>query len=301
MDKKYGESLDDWNSKYPEPDYSNPDEWQPTLYNPKKFIKENTNNHFPKTDIANVIYWEASRLNTQKRYSEALVLINISIENDDTVPEYFNMKGVILENLHRFKESYDAYLKAVDESDEVNENMARMLYRWANSLNDKKKALGLIEQAILILPESKTDEYFEKFWYLKGSILDCLGKPLESRKCYMMAEGMVDEIRKLDEQADLLNNSKDTLINITGTRFYHGMEPFTKGLVVDLVREDENEHDEDAIRVELEGETLGYVANNEYTLIENVKSATEIRKLNYNKAEVMMIYLDEYVIAKLIG
>ena len=116
-----------------------------------------------------------------------------------------------------------------------------------------------------------------------------------------MAEGMEDEIRMLDEQAELLNTSKEPLINITGTRFYHGMEPFRKGGILTLVREDDNEHDPDAIRVELEGETVGYVANNEYTLIENVKSASEIRDSDFDMAEVVMIYLDEYVIAKLVG
>lgn len=115
-----------------------------------------------------------------------------------------------------------------------------------------------------------------------------------------MAEGFTDEIRELDSQVEFLKSSTDTLINITGTRFYFGMEPFEKGVVVDLIKENDNEHDPDAIRVEIEGETVGYVANNEYTLIDNVKSATEIRKLKLSKAEVMLIYLDEYVIARLI-
>ena len=111
---------------------------------------------------------------------------------------------------------------------------------------------------------------------------------------------MMEEINELDSQIDFLNNSKDTLINITGTRFYFGMEPFRKGVIVKLIRESDNEHDPDAIRVELDGETVGYVANNDYTLIENVKSATEIRQLKIGRAEVVLIYLDEYVIAKLI-
>ena len=279
MDKKYGESLDDWNTK--------------TITDDVPAIQ---------TSTADVLYSEALRLSKAKRYKEALCLIDVAIENDETNFEYYNQKGVILENLNRFSESMKSYDVALElfDSEDIYENKARMLYRWANSLNDKNKALELITQAITILPMSKNDEYFERFWYLKGSILDCLERPIESRRCYLIAEGMTDEIRELDEQVDFLKNTKDTLINITGTRFYFGMEPFKKGLIVNLIREDDNEHDSDAIRVEVDGETVGYVANNEYTLIDNVKSATEIRKMDYKKAEVVLIYLDEYVICRLV-
>lgn len=279
MDKKFGESLDDWTADFTD----------------KK-------DHSVKGGTADVLFLEASRLADEKRYREALCLIDIAIENDDTDFEYYIKKGVILENLNRFRESGEAYEKAIDLNDceEIYENKARMLYRWANSLNDKNRALELIDEAITILPMSKNDEYFERFWYMKGSILDCLNRPIESRRCYLMAEGMSDEIKKLDEQVEFLKNTKDTLINITGTRFYYGLEPFRKGLTVNLIREDDNGHDPDAVRVEIDGETVGYVANNEYTLIDNVKSASEIRKFSFKKAEVMMIYLDEYVIARLV-
>lgn len=279
MDKKFGESLDDWTADFTD----------------KK-------DQSVKAGTADVLFLEASRLADEKRYREALCLIDIAIENDNTDFEYYIKKGVFLENLNRFRESGEAYEKAIELNDceEIYENKARMLYRWANSLNDKNRALELIDEAITILPMSKNDEYFERFWYMKGSILDCLNRPIESRRCYLMAEGMSDEIKKLDEQVEFLKNTKDTLINITGTRFYYGLEPFRKGVTVNLIREDDNEHDPDAVRVEIDGETVGYVANNEYTLIDNVKSASEIRKFSFKKAEVMMIYLDEYVIARLV-
>ena len=279
MDRKYGESLDHWQTN-----------------------KKSENEDISKSSVADVLFQESCRLTAKRRYNEALTLINVAIENDETNFEFYNQKGNILENLNRYSESgqsYDSALK-LNDADEIYENKARMLYKWANSLNDKNKALNLINEAIEILPISSNDKYFEKFWYLKGSILDCLGDSIESRRCYLMAEGMRDEIVKLDSQIDFLNNSKDTLINITGTRFYFGMEPFEKGVIVNLIEEDDNEHDPDAIRVEIDGETVGYVANNDYTLIENVKSATEIRQLKISRAEVVLIYMDEYVIARLI-
>lgn len=280
MEKRFGESLDHWHSA---------DEKSPK--------KNNT-----AQNASDILYHEAIRLKNEKRYAEALTLINVAIENDEDCLECHITRGVILENLNRYQESCQAYDRALEITDDekIYENKARALYRWANSLNDKSKAVKLIDEAIEILPLKCNDEYFEKFWYLKGSIHDCLGQPIESRRCYLMAEGMRDEISQLDAQVDFLRNSKDTLINITGTRFYFGLEPFRKGLVVSLVREPDNEHDEDAIRVEVDGETVGYVANNDYTLVENVKSASEIKGLKADRAEVVLIYMDEYVIARLV-
>lgn len=277
MEKRYGESLDDWASPAGETDFN-------------------------QSSVADVLYSESCRLNDEKRYKEALTLINIAIENDETVFKYHNTKGIILENLNRFRESYEAYTRAakISDSDSLKENTARMLYRWANSLNDKQRALELIEEAIMVLPDSCREIYHERFWYLKGSILDCLSRPIESRRAYLMAEGFTEEIKKLDSQVEFLKSSTDTLINITGTRFYFGLEPFREGIFVDLIRESDNEHDPDAIRAEIEGETVGYVANSDYTLIENVKSASEIGKMKFKGAEVVLIYLDEYVIARLV-
>ena len=152
MDKRYGESLDHWHQK------------------PKK----------KELSKSEVLFEEAKRLNSEKRYSDALTLVNVAIESDETNFKYYTCKGIILENLGRYSEAEKAYDEALElnDSDDVYENKARMLYKWANSLNDKTKALNLIDEAIQILPISKTDEYFERFWYLKGSIYDCLAQPI---------------------------------------------------------------------------------------------------------------------------
>ena len=44
-----------------------------------------------------------------------------------------------------------------------------------------------------------------------------------------------------------------------------------------MVWESDNPHDRDAIRVALDGETVGYVANGRHTVIGEVKSATDIK------------------------
>ena len=56
------------------------------------------------------------------------------------------------------------------------------------------------------------------------------------------------------------------------------------------------------VAVVKDGKTVGYVANNPYTLIDEVKSASNIRNQisDEQKIEILFIYLGEYVIARLL-
>ena len=73
-------------------------------------------------------------------------------------------------------------------------------------------------------------------------------------------------------------------------------------MIVNLVKEEDNEHDPDAIAVYLDSEKIGYVANSDYTLIDEVKSASKIKNsLSDNaQAKILFVYLDEYIIAKIL-
>lgn len=71
-------------------------------------------------------------------------------------------------------------------------------------------------------------------------------------------------------------------------------------MIVDLIREPGNPHDKDAIMVVLDGETVGYVANGRHTAIKEVKSATDIKDIDFSQAEVQFILFRKWVIAKLI-
>ena len=71
-------------------------------------------------------------------------------------------------------------------------------------------------------------------------------------------------------------------VTITGIHHYYGDKPFEIGRVVRLVKEPENGHDDDAIRVELPFiETVGYVANSTNTVYRGTYSAGRI----YDKIE----------------
>ena len=71
-------------------------------------------------------------------------------------------------------------------------------------------------------------------------------------------------------------------VTITGISNYYGAKPFEIGRVVRLVKEPDNKHDGDAIRVELPLiETIGYVANSTNTVYRGTYSAGRI----YDKIE----------------
>lgn len=98
-----------------------------------------------------------------------------------------------------------------------------------------------------------------------------------------------------------MKSTADTLLNIAGSSYY-SYTPKT-GDILTLVKDDENEHDRDAIAVVKDSETVGYVANNDYTLINEVKSASSIRNSIHDnqKIEILFTYIGEYVIARLIS
>ena len=255
-----------------------------------------------KLTRADIFSEEALKLHQKRRDKEALTLISLAIEKDSTKPDYYNTKGLILQKLYKYRQSLEAFDKSLEMefSEDVLLNKINMLYAWANSLNDKNKALEIITEAIESTAYISQDLDMEKFWYLKGSILDCLGDKIESKKCYMIAENLQDEIAELDEHTQYIKTTTDTLICITGTQFYQSFDLIREGLEVDLIPEDDNEHDSDAIRVEANGMTIGYVANSPHTMIEGVKSASEIRNKVAKKAVVMFLYLYEYIIAKIV-
>ena len=110
-----------------------------------------------------------------------------------------------------------------------------------------------------------------------------------------------EKLKELENQIEYLNNTNDILFIITGTNYYGQFTP-QKGMIVNLVKEIDNEHDPNAIAVLYNGEKIGYVANNDYTLIDEVKSANNINYLinDESSGEILFVFLGEYIISKLI-
>lgn len=85
---------------------------------------------------------------------------------------------------------------------------------------------------------------------------------------------------------------KNIFVTITGQNHYLGMKPYKVGRIVKLVKDKDNEYDEDAIAVKLPYiDEIGYVANSTHTVFQGTYSASRL----YDKigdtafAEVMFI------------
>lgn len=243
-----------------------------------------------------------NQLINESRFDDALSLINNILKSDDDWRNW-NLKAIILDNLSRYDESIECYNRALtlNQSVQVKINKANTLYKYAKVTffpeGNYEKALDLIGQSLDIMPES---EDASELHFLKAEILEALGRLGDAQKSYLIAHKEFDKLDELERQMDYLENTDDTIVNITGSYFYD----FTpsQGLIVDLMKEEDNEHDSDAIAVCLDGEKIGYVANSEYTLMDGANSASQIKnKIGDNaKAEILFVYLQEYVVAKII-
>ena len=238
----------------------------------------------------------------EKKFSEALDEINRLLKEDDDYTNW-NLKGIILKNLKEYEKAVECFDKAlsIEKSEEIIMNKSETLYDWAKVTyfpnGNYEKALKLLNQAFDVIPEN---EDASEYYFLKSEIHEALGQPIKARKYYLTAFKEFDKLKEFEEQVDYLQNTSDMLINITGCNFYN----FTpeKGMVVELIAEEDNEHDPDAIAVVMEDKKIGYVANNPYTLIDEVKSASTIKNIikEEQKSEIMFIYLDHYIIGRLI-
>ena len=85
---------------------------------------------------------------------------------------------------------------------------------------------------------------------------------------------------------------KNIFITITGQNHYLGLKPYKVGRIVKIVKDVDNEYDEDAIRVELPYiDTIGYVANSVNTVFAGTCSAGKLYDKidDYAYAQVMFI------------
>lgn len=238
----------------------------------------------------------------EQKYDVALSEINTLLKNEPS-PENWNLKGIILTHLSQFEESIECFDNAlrIEKSNEIQSNKAKTLYNLAKITffpeSNHEKALTLINEALNTLPEDKDPS---EYYFLKAEIYEALNQLVESYQYYLTAYKEFDRLEEFKKQRDYLKNTSDTLINIVGSDFYN----FTHnpGDVISLIKDEENEYDADAIAVVVDDKIVSYVANNPYTLIDEVKSASDVKRLitDNQKAEILFNYMGEYLIAKLI-
>lgn len=287
--------------------------WLGKIYHKEKYYNElkhaidkySTQSYFSDEEIAYSLSEAAWDLHVDEILTnEALILIDSAIKLHPNPPaNYYNMKAIMFQSMFQYDESLKYYDKALtkDRFDEtiLNNKAGCILEKLKTKILHNEiepRDLDLINKALKILPEGYDNS---PYLFTKAGILDLLGEGVKARICRALSVKNYDEVDRADRQLKKLKTD-ETYINITGTQYYKHFEPFKEGTVVDLIREPDNPHDRNAIRVEISGETVGYVANSKYTLIKEVKSATDIKDTRSTQAEVQFILLGEWVIAKLI-
>ena len=88
---------------------------------------------------------------------------------------------------------------------------------------------------------------------------------------------------------------KSAYITVTGTNHYYGLDFIEPKMTLRLIKEPDNEHDKEAIRVELPGlGKIGYVANSPYTVQGESISAGRL----YDKIGDTAVATVKYVLPK---
>lgn len=83
---------------------------------------------------------------------------------------------------------------------------------------------------------------------------------------------------------------KEMFFTLTGCNHYFGNEFLKKGMKVKLVKEPDNEYDNEAIKVMLKGlGKIGYVANSTYTVMGDTMSAGRLYDKIGDKAKAKII------------
>ncbi len=248
---------------------------------------------------------KALKLKEEGKLKEALRIIDDALNENPNDFKNWNAKALILDSLSEYKKAIECFDNALklNNSDFIKKDKANTLYNFAKVTffpeGDYEKAMNLIDYALDNLPE---DEDASEYLFLKAEIYESMGMPMETRVYYLKAEGEFEKANQLSAQMEFIKNSDDVLITVSGTNFFKGLNPFENGRIFNLVKQPDNEHDRDAIAIFSADEQVGFVANSQYTLIDGVKSASEIKFIDDNqKAEVVFVFFDRYVIMRLVG
>ncbi len=96
---------------------------------------------------------------------------------------------------------------------------------------------------------------------------------------------------------------KEKFVTITGINHYLGTKPFKVNRMVKLIKEEKNDYDTEAIRVDMPYiDTVGYVANSPYTVFEGTFSAGRLYDIMDDTAFAQVLFITPAgVIAKVLS
>lgn len=152
---------------------------------------------------------EAWRLYEEGRMDEALVLINIAIENNPNNSDNHNIKGIILQRFERFNEALLCFDDALEikADDVIKRNKAACLTRYAWQLfnNQNLRAASInIGKAEKIYSQLDDKTFSDVMWDLKAEIAIFNNDYVEALDCYKHAL----EVLK-DDEGDLVEEYKE--------------------------------------------------------------------------------------------
>ena len=81
-------------------------------------------------------------------------------------------------------------------------------------------------------------------------------------------------------------------ITITGTCHYHGQDFLEPGMTIHLIKDPDNEHDNEALRAEMDGRgKIGYVANSPHTVVGESYSAGRLYDKIDDTVDAKVLYV----------
>lgn len=246
---------------------------------------------------------EAWALRENGQYQDALNVINRALEYSRHW-KVLNVKAIILEDMGRYDEALRYYDLALGNTDAqyIKDNKARLLERmaWQDKYSqDYQSALDKLNQALKLTGD---EDDRSAFFRTKARILALMGKKRETYICNMLANRQYDKVDEFESQSKIIDETRNPLVCIAGRNHYGYSAPTENGTIIDLIKEPDNEHDKNAIRVEFNTKTVGYVANSTYTMIDEAKSASEIWCLfgERTRARILFVFMQDYLIAELL-
>lgn len=269
------------------------------------YLQDEEKGHKPgRVSKAHQLRAEAWALRENGQYQDALNVINRALEYSKHW-KVLNVKAIILEDMGRYDEALRYYDLALGNTNAqyIKDNKARLLERmaWQDKYSqDYQRALDKLNQALKLTGD---EEDRCEFFRTKARILVLLGKKRETYICNMLAERRYDKVDEFESQSKIIDGARNPLVCIAGRSHYGYLAPTENGTIIDLIKEPDNEHDKDAIRVEFNTKTVGYVANSTYTMIDEAKSASEIWCTfgERTRARILFVFMQDYLIAELIS
>ncbi|MBQ7929180.1 MAG: hypothetical protein IJ287_10650 [Methanobrevibacter sp.] len=270
------------------------------------------------------------------KYESALAFFKKSLRRGLDINNHVILQwiGDTLNCLYRFDEAIEKYEEAIDVINEycehhVNRCKSDRLIDYdtiemlcKSSIEERDERLSYMYRDIANsymlrgdFTGSRRDyqtslKYCEKSWKLNyGANAHILRKMIEDRLSNLKKPKPDKKHNKVKRNSlskkksisptwnELVYNNY--VITITGTQFYGNAE-LKKGMRFRLKKEPENTYDSDAIAVYLGDEKIGYVANSQDTAWDLGMTASDMKYLDYEYAEYVMLCNCKYHVAKLV-